>query len=159
MKTNLGPINVNYAEIIFQQMTYAHHFVDISQNILNLWVRLIFPELDIRVFNLSTRARQFRLKLSKIWFSEFGSAGCYKSYEKNQILGHFVCSSLSPTSTFNALAFSKYWNRLFSLILCQPSLNDLQFIFSPPLLYKLFLFSILKHTKTPYLLLSWILVK
>ena len=44
MKTNLGPININCAEIIFQQMTYAHHFVDISQNILNQWMRLIFPE-------------------------------------------------------------------------------------------------------------------
>ena len=25
-------------------MTSAHHFIDISQNILNLWMRLIFPE-------------------------------------------------------------------------------------------------------------------
>ena len=25
-------------------MTYAHHFVDIFQNILNLWMKLIFPE-------------------------------------------------------------------------------------------------------------------
>jgi len=45
LETNLEPINVNYAETIFQQMTSAHHFVDISQNILNLWVRLIL--LDI----------------------------------------------------------------------------------------------------------------
>ena len=44
MKTNLGPINVNCAKIIFQQVTYAHNFVDISQNILNFWVRLILPE-------------------------------------------------------------------------------------------------------------------
>ena len=25
-------------------MTSAHHFIDISQNTLNLWVSLIFPE-------------------------------------------------------------------------------------------------------------------
>ena len=27
------PINVNYAETIFQQMTFAHHFIYISWNI------------------------------------------------------------------------------------------------------------------------------
>ena len=40
----MGPINGNCAEIIFYQMASAHHFIDISQNILNLWMRLIFPE-------------------------------------------------------------------------------------------------------------------
>ena len=45
------------------------------------------------------------------------------------------------------------------MILCQPSLNGLPFIFPPPLLYKLISF-IPKHTKTPLsLLFSWVLVK
>ena len=35
------------------------------------------------------------------------------------------------------------------MILCQPSLNGLPFIFSPPLLYKPSLSFIPKHTKTP----------
>ena len=39
------PINVNYAEIIFQQMTSTHHFIDMSQNILNLLVRLTSQEI------------------------------------------------------------------------------------------------------------------
>ena len=35
------------------------------------------------------------------------------------------------------------------MIPCQPSLNDLPFIFAPPLLYKPSLSFILKHTKNP----------
>ena len=46
----MRPINVNYAETIFQQMTSTHHFVDISQNILNLLVKLTSQE--IRHFGL-----------------------------------------------------------------------------------------------------------
>ena len=45
------------------------------------------------------------------------------------------------------------------MILSQPSLNGIPFIFSPPLLYKPPLSFIQKHTKTPSLLLSWVLVK
>ena len=38
------PINVNCAKNIFQQMTYAYYFIDISQNIMSSWVRLILIE-------------------------------------------------------------------------------------------------------------------
>ena len=40
----MGPINVNCAETIFKQTTSAHHFINNSQTILDLWMRLIFPE-------------------------------------------------------------------------------------------------------------------
>ena len=41
----MRPINANYTETIFQQMTSAHQFVNISQNILNLLVRLTSQEI------------------------------------------------------------------------------------------------------------------
>ena len=43
-------------------------------------------KLDIRDFNLSIRTRQFWSELSKIWFFEFGYAGCYNNCMKTQIL-------------------------------------------------------------------------
>ena len=45
------------------------------------------------------------------------------------------------------------------MILCQPSLNDLSFIFPPPLLYISSLSFIPRHIKTLSLFLSWVLVK
>ena len=45
------------------------------------------------------------------------------------------------------------------MILCQPSLNGLPFIFPPLLLYIPPSHSFQKHTKTPSLLLFWVLVK
>ena len=45
------------------------------------------------------------------------------------------------------------------MIFYQPSLNGLPFIFSLPLLYKPLISFIPKHTKTPSLHLSWVLVK
>ena len=45
------------------------------------------------------------------------------------------------------------------MILCQPSLNDIPFIFPQPVLYKPLISLIPRHTKTPSLLLSWVLVK
>ena len=82
----MEPINVNYIETIFQQITSAHHFVDISHNILNLWVRLIFPKTRHLGFNLSTKMRRFWLELKKIWFSEFSSEKCYSAKGKTKVL-------------------------------------------------------------------------
>ena len=45
-------------------------------------------------------------------------------------------SSLLPIFPFNAPDFPKAKMRTRFMILCQPSLNGLPFIFSPPLLYK-----------------------
>ena len=63
MKTNLGPINVNCAKIIFQQVTYAHNFVDISQNILNLWVRLILPETRYQGLQFEHKSETIPIKI------------------------------------------------------------------------------------------------
>ena len=72
---------------------------------------------------------------------------------------NFACSSLSPSSTFNALDFPKDKMRFKFMILCQLSLNGLSFIFPPLLLYKHPISFIPRHKKTPFLPLSWVLVK
>ena len=129
----MGPINVNCAETIFKQMTSAHHFIHISQNILNLWMRLISQKLDIWGFNLSIRMRQFQSKLSQIWFFEIGSTSYYNNYGKIEfwLAPHFHQSFHLMNQIFpNAKMRSRF------MILCQPSLNDILFIFPQPLLYK-----------------------
>ena len=62
----MWPINV-YAETIFQQITFTHHFIDISQNILYLRVRLIWIEtrhlgfqFDVRLIWIETRHLGFQ---------------------------------------------------------------------------------------------------
>ena len=97
--------------------------INISQNILNLWMRLIFPE-----------TRHLRLQFE----------------HKNEAIPIIIESDIiSPKGKMR----SRF------MILYQPSLNGIPFIFSPPLLYKPPLSFIQKHTKTPSLLLSWVLVK
>ena len=90
-------------------------------------------KLDIRGFNLSTRMRQFRSELRQIWFFKVGSIGCDSSYGKTEFW-------LAPHShqSFHLMhqISPKAKMRSRFMILFQPSLNGLSFIFSPPLLYK-----------------------
>ena len=111
-------------------------------------------KLDIRGFNLSTRTRQFRSELCQIWSFEVGSTGCYSSYGKTEFW-------LAPHShqSFHLMhqISPKAKMRYRFLILCQPSLNDLLFIFPPPLLYKPPISFIPKHTKNSPLFSSLLL--
>ena len=92
-------------------MTYAHHFINISQNILN-------PE-----------TRHLRLQFEY----------------KNEAIPIIIESDIiSPKGKMR----SRF------MILYQPSLNDLPFIFPPPLLYKPSLSFILKHRQKPLLFSS-----
>ena len=139
-------------------MTSAHHFINISQNILNLWMRLIFPEtrhprlqfehkneaIPIRIESdmifrnwLYMLLQQLRLRENRTLLAPHS----HKSFH----LMHKISPKAKMRSRF--------------MILCQPSLNGLPFIFPPPLLYIPPLSFILGHTKTPSLLLSWVLVK
>ena len=137
-------------------MTSAHHFIDISQNILNLWMRLIFPEtrhlglqfehkneaIPIRIESVMIFRNWLYILLQQLWEN------------RNLLAPHFhqsfhLMHQISPKAKM----------RNMFMILCQPSLNGLPFIFSPPLLYKPLLFFIPRHTKPPSLLLSWVLVK
>ena len=54
-------------------MTSAHHFIDISQNILNLWIRLIFLEIRHLGFQFEYKNETIPIKIEanmifQIWF-------------------------------------------------------------------------------------------
>ena len=138
-------------------MTSAHHFIDISQNILNLWMRLIFPEPRHPGLQFEYKNETILIRIELDILFEVGSTGCYSNYEKTE----FWLASYSHQS-FHLMhqIFPKAKMRSRFMIFCQPSLNGIPFIFflnhyyinpPPP--------SFQSTKKTPYLLLSWVLVK
>ena len=138
-------------------MTSAHHFINISQNILNLWMILIFPETRHPglQFEHKNETIPIRIESDMIFWSWLYML--LQQLRENQIL-------LAPHShqSFHSMhqISPKAKMRSRFMILCQPSLNDLPFIFLPPLLYILPLSFIPEtHKKPPSLLLSWVLVK
>ena len=114
-------------------MTSAHHFVDISQNILNLWMRLIFSETrHLRLqFEHKNETILIRIKSDMIfrnWLYKL-----LQQLRENRIwlAPHFHRSFHLMNQIFpNAKMRSRF------MILCQPSLNNILFIFPQPLLYK-----------------------
>ena len=127
-------------------MTSAHYFIDISQNILNLWMRLIFPETRHPglQFEYKNEAIPIRIELDMIFWSwlyrllqqlrEYQTLFAPHSYQSPHLI-HQITPKAKMRSRF--------------MILCQPSLNGLPFIFSSPLLYKPPLFFIPEQTKKP----------
>ena len=134
-------------------MTSAHHLIDISQNILNLWMRLIFSEtrhLELQ-FEYKNEAISIRIELDMIFqnwlyrllqqLRENWTLLAPHSYQSPHLM-----HQISPKAKMRSMF----------MILCQPSLNGLLFIFPPPLLYKPLISFIPRHTKKPisYPLLS-----
>ena len=122
-------------------MTSAHHFINISQNILNLWMRLVFPEtrhLGLQ-FEYKNETIPIRIELDMIFRSWLYRL--LQQLQENQTLlaSH---SHQSPHLIHQISPKAKMRSRF--MILCQPSLNGLPFIFPPPLLYK----PPLLHSKT-----------
>ena len=114
-------------------MTSAHHFINISQNILNLWMRLIFPETRHQElqFEHKNEAILIIIESDMIFWSWLYML--LQQLRENRILlashshqSSYLMHQISP----NAKMRSRF------MIFCQPSLNGLSFIFSPPLLYK-----------------------
>ena len=137
-------------------MTSAHHFINISQNILNLWMRLIFPETRHPGLQFQHKNEAIPIRIESDMIFRRWLYILLLQLRENRPL-------LTPHShqSFHLMhqIFPKAKMRSRFIILCQPSLNDLSFIFPPPLLYIPSLSFISKHTKTPSLLLSWVLVK
>ena len=152
----MGPINVNCAETIFKQMTSAHHFIDISHNILNLWMRLIFPETRHSGLQFKHKNEVIPIRIESDMIFRNWLYMLLQQLRENRTL-------LAPHSlqSFHLMhqIFSKAKMRSRFMIFCQPLLNGLPFIFPPPLLYKPLISIIRKHTKIPSLLFSWVLVK
>ena len=137
-------------------MTSAHHFINISQNILNLWMSWIISEtrhLGLQ-FEHKNEAIPIRIELDMIFWSWLYML-LQQLQENRTLLAPYFHQSFHLMHQISPKA--KMRSRF--MILCQPSLNGISFIFPPPLLYIPPLSFILEHTKTPSLLLSWVVVK
>ena len=132
-------------------MTSAHHFINISQNILNLWMKLIFletrhPGLQ---FEHKNEAIPITIELDIIFWNWLYML--LQQLRKNQTL--FAPHSHQSSHLIHQISPNAKMRSRF-MILCQLSLNGLPFIFSPPLLYKLLISFIQKTHKKPPLFSS-----
>ena len=113
-------------------MTSAHNFINISQNILNLWMWLMFPETRHPglQFKHKNEAIPIRIESDMIFRSWLYMLLQQLRENRNLLALHSHQSShLMPQISPKAKMRSRF------MILFQPSLNDLSYIFSPPLLY------------------------
>ena len=127
-------------------MTFAHYFINISQNILNLWMRLIFPETRYPGLQFEHKNEAIPIRIESDMIFRSWLYMLLQQLRKNRTL-------LAPHSyqSFHLMhkISPKAKMRSRFMILCQPSLNDLPFIFPPPLLYISPLSFILGHKKPP----------
>ena len=132
-------------------MTSAHHFIDISQNILNLWMRLIFPEIrhPRLQFEYKNETIPIRIKSDMIFWSWLYRLLPQLRENQTLLTSH---SHQSPHLMHQISLKAKMRSRF--MILCQPSLNGISFIFSPLLLCKPSISFIPKHNKKPPLFSS-----
>ena len=141
-------------------MTFAHHFINISQNILNLWMKLIFLEtkyLGLQ-FKHKNEAIPIRIESDMIFWNWLYMLLQQLRENRTLLAPHSHQSShlmhqISPKAKM----------RYRFMILCQPSLNGLPFIFLSPLLYKLTFSFIPRHKKLPLFsflefLWSWVVL-
>ena len=116
-------------------MTFSHHFINISQNILNLWMKLIFPKTRYPGLQFEYKNETILIRIESDMIIRNWLYRLLQQLWENQIL---TCSSFPPIFPLNAPNFPlKAKMRSTFMIFCQPSLNGLPFIFPPPLLYKL----------------------
>ena len=134
-------------------MTSAHHFINISQNILNLWMRLIFPETRHPGLQFEHKNEAIPVRIESNMIFRNWLYILLQQLRENRTL-------LAPHShqSFHLMhqIFPKAKMRSRFIILCQPSFNGLPFMFPLLLLYKPPISFIPRHTENP---LSWILVK
>ena len=125
-------------------MTFTHHFIDISQTILNLWMRLIF--LESRHLELQFEHKNEIIPIiieSDMIFRSWLYRLLQQLQENWSLLSSH--SHQSPHLMHQISLKAKMRSRF--MILCQPSLNGIPFIFPPPLLYKPLISFILRHKK------------
>ena len=137
-------------------MTSAHYFINISQNILNLWMRLIFPETRHPGLQFEHKNKAIPIRIESDMIFRSWLYMLLQQLRENRTL-----LALHSHQSFHLMyqIFPKAKMRSRFMILCQPLLNGIPFIFPSPLLYIPPLSFIPGHTKTPSLLLSWVLVK
>ena len=113
-------------------MTSAHHFVDISQAILNLWMRLIFPETRHQRLQFEHKNETIPIRIESDIIFRSWLYMLLQQLRENRIL--LAPHSHQSTHLMHQIS-SKAKMRSRFMILCQPSLNGIPFIFPPPLLY------------------------
>ena len=113
-------------------MTSTHHFINISQNILNLWMRLIFPETRHSGLQFEHKNETIPIKIeSNMIFWSWLYMLLQQLRENRTLLAPYSHQSSHLMHQISPKA--KMRSRF--MILCQPSLNGFPFIFPPPLLY------------------------
>ena len=132
-------------------MTYAYHFINISQNILNLWIRLIFLETRHSGLQFEHKNETILIRIEADMIFQSWLYRLLQQLRENRTL-FTLHSHQSPHLMHQISPKAKMRSRF--MILCQPSLNDLPFIFYSPLLYKPPISFIPKDTKNPHLFSS-----
>ena len=127
-------------------MTSTHHFINISQNIFNLWMILIFLETrHLRLqFEYKNEAIPIRIELDMI-FQSWLYMLLQQLWENRTLLARHSYQSFHLMHQISPKA--KMRSRF--MIHCQPSLNGIPFIFPPPLLYIPPISFIPRQKKTP----------
>ena len=125
-------------------MTSAHHFIHISQNILNLWMRLIFPETRYPGLQFEYKNETILIRIESDMIFQNWLYRLLQQLRENRTLlvSH---SHQSPHLMHQIFPNAKMRSRF--MILCQPSLNDILFIFPLPPLYKPSISFIPRHKK------------
>ena len=113
-------------------MTSAHHFIDISQNILNLWMRLIFPETRHPGLQFENKNEAIPIIIESYMIFQSWLYMLLQQLRENRTL---LAPHSRQSSHLMHQISPKAKMRSRFMILCQPSLNGLLFIFPPPLLY------------------------
>ena len=132
-------------------MTSAHHFINISQNILNLWMRLIFSETRHPGVQFEHKNEAIPIRIeSDMIFRNWLYMLLQQLRENRTLLAPHSHQSFHLMNQISPKAKMRYR----FMILCQPSLNGLPFIFPPPLLYILPLSFILGTQKKFFLFSS-----
>ena len=90
-------------------MTYAYHFIDISQNILNLWMSLIFPETRHPGLQFEYKNETIPIRIESDMIIRNWLYRLLQQLRENRIL---ACSSLPPIFPFNAPNFPKGYNEV-----------------------------------------------
>ena len=132
-------------------MTSAHHFIYISQNILNLWMMLIFPKTRYPglQFEYKNETIPIRIESDMIFWSWL-----YRLLQQLRENRTFLAPHSHQSPHLMHQISPKAKMRFKFMILFQPSLNGLSFIFPLPLLYKPLLSPSFQSTQKPFLFSS-----
>ena len=113
-------------------MTSTHHFINISQNILNLWMRLIFPETRHPGLQFEHKNEAIPIRIESDMIFRSWLYILLQQLQENRTL---LAPHSHQSSHLMHQISPKAKMRFRFMILCQPSLNGFPFIFPPLLLY------------------------